>query len=472
MTDRPSRRSFLSQKIMLELKEIKNIVGQIAEMRQLPKDLLWNAIESALGAAYKREYAKTDQIIRSRINRETGETQFFQVKQVLDKNDILPEDESSQDENDARIRFNSERHMLLEDAKLVNTNIKPGEELFFELEAKTDFGRIAAQSARQAITQNLHNAERTVAIEEFKEKEHTLTNGQVQRIERGNVFVDLGRTVAILPFSEQIRGERFRQGERIRTYIVSIDAKKRKGGFVLLSRANPNFVVKLFELEVPELEEGLLVIRRIVRDAGIRTKLAVESKDSTIDPIGSLVGQRGVRIMTVKSELGGEQIDVIPWTEDENEFVGEALSPAEALEVSIDGDTAHVKVSDDQIPIAIGRGGQNLKLASALAEKKIILVNSEDEEVALFPDENGELLILQAREERDERGAEEGPEEENENMTSDSADDGEPADEDEAKEANKTSDEETAGQETDQQEQEGEVESGGDEAPTEKTKEG
>lgn len=380
---------------MLQLKDIKTIVEQIAELRQLPVDLLWNVIETALGTAYKKEYGKLEQIIQSRINRETGEVQFFQVKKVLDNADILPEGEQvDRESEDERVHFNPEKHILLEDARLVNAGVQSGEELFFELEEKSDFGRIATQSARQALTQSIYNAERTVAIDEFKDKEHTLVHGQVQRIEKGNVFVDLGRTVAILPFSEQIRGERFKQGETIQAYIVSIDSKRKSGGFVLLSRTNPNFIVKLFEREVPELEEGILSVKKIVRDPGVRTKIAVDSKDPSVDPIGSFVGQRGVRIMTVKSELHREQIDVIPWTEDLTEFAGEAISPARVLEVSIEGDTAYVKVTDEQIPIAIGRGGQNLKLASKLIEKQITIVNQDQVKVATYPDENGELFIM------------------------------------------------------------------------------
>ena len=350
---------------MFQIKEIKNIIDQISETRQLPKDKLWEAIEAALGAAYKREYTKNDQLIRARINRETGEVQFFQVKQVVSKDEILLDKDTPKEEDDTRIRFNNERHILLDDAKLVSSGAVVGEEIIFPLESKDDFSRIAAQSARQAITHSINQAERSLAMDEFKEKEHTLVHGQVQRIERGNIFIDLGRTVAILPFSEQIRGERFKQGETIRAYILSVDTTKRRHGFVLLSRTAPEFLEKLFLLEVPELKDGSLVIRKIVRDAGVRSKLAVESKDSSIDPVGSFVGQRGVRVMSVKSELSGEQIDIIPWSEDKEEFISESLSPAEVTEVSMDQskNTARVKLISEQIPIAIGRSGQNLAIS-------------------------------------------------------------------------------------------------------------
>ncbi len=387
---------------MFDIKEIKNVVQQIAETRQLSEDALWSAIEAAFAAAYKREYAKNDQIIRARINRENGEFNFFQVKQVLDESQILPEDEQSEDEEETRVRFNPERHMMVDDAQLVRQGIKAGEEILFPLEVKTDFGRIAAQSARQAVTQKIHEAEREAAMSEFEGKEHTLVHGQVQRIERGNVFVDLGRTVAILPFSEQIRNERFKQGDTIRTYIQSIDTTRRSGGFVRLSRSVPEFVVKLFEMEVPELMDGVLEIKAIARDPGVRTKIAVETKDPSVDPVGSFVGQRGVRVMTVKSELGGEQIDIINWSENVNEFIGESLLPAEVMGVTVDNNAqrALVRVTDEQIPIAIGRGGQNIRLAAQLTKWTVVIVDSSEIEVAQANPE-GEINIIK----KDDRNA-------------------------------------------------------------------
>ena len=368
---------------MFNIKEIKTVVQQIAKTRQLSEDSLWVAIESAFAAAYKREYAKSDQIIRARINKENGEFDFFQVKQVMDESQILPENEPSEEE-ETRIHFNPERHIMVNDAQLVRQGIQAGEEILFPLEVKTDFSRIAAQSARQVVTQKIHEAERQAAISDFEGKENTIVHGQIQRIERGNVFVDLGRTVAILPFNEQIRGERFKQGDTIRAYIQSIDTTRRSGGFIRLSRACPEFVVKLFEMEVPELADGILEIKAIARDPGVRTKVAVETRDVSVDPVGSFVGQRGVRVMTVKSELGGEQIDIISWSDSISELISESLLPAEVGEVRVDSEKTEgrVEVSDEQIPITIGRSGQNVRLAAKLTGWTIIILDGKNTEVA------------------------------------------------------------------------------------------
>ena len=380
---------------MFDIKEIKTVVQQIAEARHLPEDALWEALEIAFATAYKREYGKSDQIIRCRINQESGESNFFQVKQVLDEEHILPEDETPKEEDEERVRFNPERHMMVDDAQLVRQGVTQGEEILFPLESKTDFGRIAAQSARQAITQKIHEAEREAAMTEFQGKEGKLVHGQVQRIERGNVFIDLGRTVAILPFSEQIRGERFNQGDTVRAFVQSINTERRSGGFVRLSRSDERFVIRLFETEVPELTEGLLEIKAIARDPGVRTKIAVESKSPSVDPVGAFVGQRGVRVMTVKSELNGEQIDIINWPSNIAEFVGEALLPAEVMGVDINEEEkkAFVKTSDDQIPVAIGRGGQNLKLASKLTDWEIVITDPNSTEIAQSTQE-GEITIF------------------------------------------------------------------------------
>ena len=394
---------------------MKTAVQQIAETKQLSEEALWEAIEAAFAAAYKREYGKSDQVIRARINRDTGETNFFQAKQVLGEEQVLPEEETSDSENETRVRFNPERHMMVEDAQLVRQGVKPDEEILFPLEAKSDFGRIATQSARQAVTQRIHEAEREAAIAEFEGKEGNLVHGQVQRVERGNVFIDLGRTIAILPYAEQIRGERFKQGDTIHAFVVAIDTTRRSGGFVRLSRANAQFVVKLFEAEVPELSEGVLEVKKIARDPGVRTKIAVESKDTTVDPVGALIGQRGVRVMAVKSELGGEQIDIINWSDALDAFIGEALLPAEVGEVAINEKTqkAEVKTGEDQIPIAIGRGGQNLSLAARLTEHAIVILETGGEEVAEATRE-GEVTILKQQEDEAEmsRKVEKGEEQE------------------------------------------------------------
>ncbi len=358
------------------------VMDELSESRQLSKETLISAIESALAAAYKREYAKPEQMIRANFDTNTGKFNYFQAKKTLDKDQILPEGEEQMEEDDDRVRFNSERHISIEDAKRVQVEATAGEEILFPLEAKTDFSRIAAQAAKQAITQKLHDAERDIVIKKFENKEGTIVSGTVQRMERGNVFIDLGRTVAILPFSEQIRGENFRQGEMIRAYVLSVDSTRKKGGFVRLTRSSAEFIVKLFEQEVPEMAQGVVTVKEIVRESGSRTKLAVASSDTSVDPVGALVGQRGVRVLTIKSELNGEQIDIIEYSGDKSEFVEEALSPAEILGIKMDGDTANVDVAEAQIPVAIGRGGQNLRLAAKLVELNIAIKNPEGKTLA------------------------------------------------------------------------------------------
>ena len=378
---------------MFDLKQLNASIDQISETRHLPKEVLLSAIESAFAAAYKREYGKLDQIIRSRFNQDTGEINFFQAKKILDESNILKEDEVRTDEEDTRVHFNSERHIMIEDAKRVQQGADAGEEMLFPLETQSDFGRIAAQSAKQAITHCLHEAERNAVAKEFEGKEGTIVSGTVQRFERGNLYVDIGRTIAVLPFSEQIRGEKFRQGDRLLALIVSVDAGRRVGGFVRLSRTDPQFVVKLFEQEIVEMANGVVYVDSIVRDPGFRSKLAVKTNDPSIDPVGALVGVRGVRVLTVKGELGGEQLDIFEKLDNDEEYIAEALSPAEAMSVDVSGDEARVTTSEDQIAKAIGRGGQNLKLTAKIVGKKLFIVDANGEEVASSTPE-GEMVMI------------------------------------------------------------------------------
>ena len=388
---------------MFDIREIKKTIQQIAETRQLPEEALWEAIESAFAAAYKREYGKSDHVIRTRINKETGEASFSQVKQVVGPDDILGEDDELKEEGEERVRFNSERHIMIDDAQLVRQGVQSGEEILFPLESKTDFGRIAAQSARQAVTQKIHELEQAAVAQEFQEKVGTLVHGQVQRIERGNVYIDLGRTIAVMPYNEQIRGERFKQGNTIRALMTGVDVTaRRSGGFVSLSRADDRFVVRLFEAEVPELAEGVLTIKRIARNPGVRTKIAVESSDSAIDPVGAFVGQRGVRVMAVKSELGGEQVDIISWSDSLTDFIGDSLLPAEVSRVTVNEEekTARAETPENQVPIAIGRGGQNISLAARLTGWEITIVDIDGEEIARSS-ADGEITILSNAEDRE-----------------------------------------------------------------------
>ena len=369
---------------MFDLKVMNSVLGELEEERGIPREKVIEAIEAALATAYKKEYAKKGQIIRAVIDMDTGTTQFVQVKEVVDRDTVRLEDETAETEPtepklDAEGNpvpelpyFNEEQHIMLEDAKFIKRDAKVGDELVFPLENKEDYGRIAAQTAKQVIIQKIREAEKVSVVAEFGKRQGEIVSGTVQRMERGNLYVDLGRATGILPYEEQIPGERYRQGERIRALLYQVEESPR-GIYLRLSRAHPNFLAKLFEMEVPEAAHGTVVFKAIAREAGSRSKVAVASTDAHVDPVGSLVGQRGVRVSTVTSELGGEKIDIIEWNEDTKAFIQEALSPARVLEVSLDEaeHKATIKVAEDQQSLAIGRGGQNVRLAAKLTGWRI-----------------------------------------------------------------------------------------------------
>jgi N utilization substance protein A len=373
---------------------MNSVLGELEEEKGIPKAKVIEAIEAALATAYKKEYAKKGQVIRAKLDLNSGTTEFEQVKEVVDEStvrmeesdeDMAAEPELDQDgkgtlmpNGDLAVPkpplplFNSEQHILLADAKLIKRTAVVGDELVFPLEAKDDYGRIAAQTAKQVIIQKIREAEKVSVVAEYGARQGDIVSGTVQRMERGNLYVDLGRATGILPYDEQIPGERYRQGERIRALLYQVEESPR-GIYLRLSRAHPDFLKKLFELEVPEVAHGTVVFKAVAREAGSRSKVAVASTDPHVDPVGSLVGQRGVRVSTVTSELGGEKIDIIEWSEDTKAFIEEALSPARILEVSLDDEQhqATVKVASDQQSLAIGRGGQNVRLAAKLTGWRI-----------------------------------------------------------------------------------------------------
>ena len=281
-----------------------------------------------LAAAYRREYGKRGQIIRATFNPQTGDMEFRQAKIVVDNTLVRGEDEEPVDDDDHRSRFNPEQHIMIEDARRIKKDAVLDEEVSFPLEPREEFGRIAAQAAKQVIMQKVRESERASIIAEYGEREGEIVTGHVQRFERGNLYVDLGRATAILPYDEQIPGERYRQGERVRALLLRVDESVR-GTFIRLTRSHPNFLIKLFEAEVPEMASGVVVAKGVVREPGSRAKIAVHSNDEHVDPVGSLVGQRGVRVSTVMSELRGEKIDIIRWQEDIQAYIAAALAPAQ-----------------------------------------------------------------------------------------------------------------------------------------------
>lgn len=396
---------------MLDIKALKVALEQLEQEKKISHEKVVDAVEKSLAAAYQKEYGKRGQIVRCQIDFETGETHFEQVKIVVDESTVrMPvegEEEvfepvsaySNQNIEAETVegllpRYNEERHILLTTAKLLKKNAELNEEIVFPLDNQDDFGRIAAQTAKQVIVQKLREAERESIVGEFTDKESTIVSGIVQRIERGTAFIDLGRTTAILPFEEQIPSERLRPGERLRAYLFSIEEGFR-GLSIRLSRTHPKFLIELFKNESAEIAQGVVEIVAVAREPGSRSKIAVKSNDERVDPIGACVGQRGVRVSAITDELSGEKIDVIEWSPDARRFIATALSPAKAVSIELDEEDkkATVTVSPEEQSLAIGKGGQNVRLAAKLTGWKIDIVSggemvAEANEEGMFTDNN------------------------------------------------------------------------------------
>ncbi len=392
---------------MLNLKEVISAIEQIAQEKGLPEERVINVLESALASAYKKEYKKKGEIVKAKLDTKTGKMKFWQVKIVLDDSMIKKEDEEEKEPKEGeerKIKFNPDRHIMLEEAKKINPDIKAGEELIFDLpEPEMEFGRIAAQTAKQVIMQKLREVEREVVYEEFKAKEGEIVSGLVQRVEGRNVFVDLGKTIGLMPSFETIATEHYRPGQRLRFYVTLVEVDSR-GAKVYLSRSHPKFISRLFALEVPEIQEGIVEIKGIVREPGSRTKMAVYSTQEGVDAVGSCVGQRGSRVMTVLNEVSPEKIDIIEWSEDLEKYVGNALAPAKIKEAKIlPKREILVLVEPDQLSLAIGKEGQNVRLAAKLTGFKIDVRSTE------APDEVIEGGVADAEEEENqtEKGQEE-----------------------------------------------------------------
>ena len=382
----------------MDLKVLNSALHQLEEERGIPKEKIIEAIEQALAAAYKKDYGKKGQIIKAHFDLSSGKTEFSQIKIVVEQSMLRPEveegeeaptgtptenvgesvgkrnpaEDETEEEGEKLIRFNPEQHIMIEDARKIKKDAEPNDELVFPLESRDEYGRIAAQTAKQVIIQRIREAEKVSVLEEYGKKQGEIVNGTVQRMERGNIFIDLGKTTGILSYHEQIPGERYKQGERIRAYLYAVEETPR-GIDLHLSRSHPKFIQKLFEVEAPEIANGVVEIKAIAREAGSRSKIAVASNDTHIDPVGSCVGQRGVRVSTVMSELGGEKIDIIEWSGEQKKFIEDALSPAKVMGVDLNEaeHLASIKVSEDQLSLAIGKGGQNVRLAAKLTGWKI-----------------------------------------------------------------------------------------------------
>jgi len=363
----------------MDIKSFTSAIAQIAEEKGISSEKVWETLEVAITAAYKKEYGRKGQIIRCKLDPRTAELHFWQIKLVVDEKMIYTEKELKEKKEikeetaeAKKVRFNPEKHIMVEEARKIKPEIKSGEELEIPLESKGDFGRIATQTAKQVILQKIREAERESILEEYKAKEGEIISGIVQRIEGRNVFFDIGKSLGVLTKEEQVPGEFYRPGQRLRLFLLKVEEGP-KGPIIFLSRAYPRLVSKLFELEVPEISAGQVEIKSIAREPGSRTKIAVTSKVEGIDPIGAAVGQRGTRVQAVINELGGEKIDIIEYSEEPEKYIANALSPAKVLEVRIEPtkDKALAIVSEDQLSLAIGKDGQNVRLAAKLTGWKI-----------------------------------------------------------------------------------------------------
>ncbi len=374
----------------MDLKNFMSAITQLAEEKEIPKKKIMEVIESAIAAAYKKEYGEKGQIIKAEMDSKTGDLKFWQIKTIVDDSMILTEEEIEElknskeiksDDEDRKVRFNPERHTMIEDALKDNSEAKVGEEIEIPLKEKEDFGRIAAQTAKQVILQKIKEVERDSVLEEYKSKEGEIVPGIVQRIEGSNIFVDIGKTLGVISKEDQVPQENYRPGHRLKVYILKVEDTPR-GPMIFLSRNYPKLVSKLFELEAPEVSAGSVEIKAIAREAGSRSKVAVYSEAEGIDPIGAVVGQKGTRVSAVISELNGEKIDIVEYSDDPQEFIANALSPAKIIEVKlVDKSKALAIVPDDQLSLSIGKDGQNVRLAAKLTGWKIDVKGLESDEV-------------------------------------------------------------------------------------------
>ncbi|MCK5193105.1 MAG: transcription termination/antitermination protein NusA, partial [Desulfobulbaceae bacterium] len=330
------------------LSELKRIIDQISRDKGIDRNLLVETLEEAVLSAAKKRYGQRRDI-EVQFNDDFGEIELFQFRRVVKTVD----DEQTE--------------VSLKEAKKLDPDVELGDDLGSKMENVADLGRIAAQSAKQVIIQKMKDAERDVVLDMYKGREGEIVHGIVQRFERGNMIVNLGRTDAILPKREQMPRRSYRQGDRIRAYLKEVrnDVKEQQ---LVLSRVNNEFLIKLFTVEVPEISEGIVTILSACREPGSRAKIAVSSNEADVDPVGACVGMKGSRVQNVVQELQGEKIDIVPWSPDPAKFVSNALAPAQVSMVVVDEDkhTLLVVVPDDQLSLAIGRQGQNVRLASVL----------------------------------------------------------------------------------------------------------
>jgi len=416
---------------------ITQAMKQICEEKGISYESVLETIEAALGAAYRKDFGNKLQNIKVNFDPDTAGIRVFDVKEVVEDIDLEELENKAEEEAEAKeeergekkeeksaeggsqpkadaprehasggkegkkeekdeepdeeaVKFNPKTQIMISDAKDIKKSAKVGDEIKVELEVPGAFGRMAAQTAKQVITQKLREAERETIFDEYKDNVDEIINAVVQRREGKIVLIDLGRATGIIRPEDQVPGEYYRPGERIKVYVVKVEMTT-KGPEILLSRSHPEMVRRLFELEIPEIAGGTVEIKAISREAGSRSKVAVTTSEENVDPIGSCIGQRGTRIQTIIAELGGEKIDIIEWSEDAETFIMNALSPAKVTKVELNEaeKSALATVASDQLSLAIGKGGQNVRLAAKLTGWKINVAEEGGDVVA--DSEQGEL---------------------------------------------------------------------------------
>jgi transcription termination/antitermination protein NusA len=417
------------------MSELSSAIRAVCEEKGLTYEAVVETIELSLAAAYRKDFGQKNQNIKVKFNPETGESEIMDVKTVVAN---LPEDYfdaegkvnekyrpkreeifvsapvegglrtpgqlpaqeiigASIEGEENLIKFNPKTEIQLKDAMLVKKDVELGEEIVTNLEVPKEYGRMAAQTAKQVIIQKLREAEREMVLTEFKDKEHEVVTGVVQRREGRNVLVDLGKAIGRLPQEEQIYGERYETGDKVKVYIKEVRSGS-KGPEIILSRTSDEILKKIFFFEIPEISNGLIEIKGVAREAGNRSKVAIWTDQENVDPIGSCVGQRGSRIQTIISELGGERIDMVKYDDDPARYVSNALSPAKVISVDLNKDErrALVKVLPEQLSLAIGKRGQNVRLAARLTGWKIDIMEEGDGTSAKISSEKAEIAAEDA----------------------------------------------------------------------------
>lgn len=405
------------------MSEISNAIKQLCEEKKLDYDSVILAVELALAAAYRKDYGEKNQNIRVKFDPETGDSKIYDVKTVVED---LPEEEEEEmlnnlynhenekvfgrdlsakrregkkddsregdgEDGEEKKKFNPKTDIQMKEAQILKFGAKVGDEIMTDLPIPESYGRMAAQTAKQVIIQKLREMERDMVFGEFKGKEHEVVSGVVQRREGRFVLVDLGKAIGLLPAEEQIYTERYNPNDRLKVYIKEV-REGHKGPEIILSRRSEEILRKVFYLEIPEIASGLVEIKAVAREAGSRSKVAIWTEAENVDPVGSCVGQRGSRVQTIISELGGEKIDIIEYDDNQEKFIANALAPAKVISIELD-ETEHkaiVKVATDKLSLAIGKSGQNVRLAARLTGWKIDIVEATEE---------GDKVVMEVTEE-------------------------------------------------------------------------